>query len=252
MPQWVDYQHQSLQRKQGIVHLWCASLVCHESHLSIFEATLSDIELASARRFVKKEDRAKYILSKSIQRQILARYLSVKPGAIRYTFGAHGKPALASPSEGLQFNLSHSGDRLLLAVTQTDSIGVDIECERAGKPLMALAKRFFSPTEYACIQSLPPHEHTKAFYRCWTRKESFIKGLGDGFSFPLADFVVDIDEQKAGINCLRQVRGRASEAACWDLQSVDLGDALAVYHGAVAVKGVINQLFCWNWLLSTL
>jgi len=109
---------------------------------------------------------------------------------------AHGKPQLAGVSRGVRFSLSHSGECALLAISVGREVGVDVE-EHRPVDFLSLARSAFSPHERAALEELPMNEHADAFYRCWTRKESFIKARGDGLSFPLDGFDVSLDADAA-------------------------------------------------------
>ena len=94
--------------------------------------------------------------------------------------------------ESLRFNLSHSGDLALLGVTRDQEIGVDLEQIQDRIATEQIAKRFFSPREVAMLCALPPPVRQEAFFKCWTRKEAFIKGIGVGLSLPLDKFDVSL------------------------------------------------------------
>ena len=95
----------------------------------------------------------------------------------------------------VQFNLSHAGERALLAVAIGRELGVDIEEERC-VDVLGIARRYFSPSEYLALVSLPEERRVGAFYRCWTRKESFLKARGEGLAFPLSGFEVSLAQQR--------------------------------------------------------
>lgn len=227
---------------EGVVHVWHANW--HDSiHRSeCFEQFLPEHELKSARRFIRAKDAAGYVLSKAMQRMILARYLKEQPKDIQFTLGEHGKPALIEKNM-LQFNLSHSGECVLLAVTKNAAIGVDVEKERPDIDVIALAKRFFANSEYRSLLSLSSNEERQhAFYRCWVRKEAFVKATGYGLSFPLSEFEVNISETCSVDGCLLRVRESAEEAKRWTLCSLAVSDFYADYHAALAVQGPVQKL----------
>lgn len=228
---------------KDIAHLWRAKLVCADHQIKLHEKNLSSAELDRANRFVKTTDRIKYILAKSIQRDIVSRYLNIKPADIKFELGEHGKPYILG--DLLQFNLSHAGDWLLMGVTKSAHIGVDIECEKPTADIAGIAKRFFSESESQAIELLSESERTKAFYRTWTRKESFIKADGRGLSFPLSDFSVDVSEAPVDQNTLLEIRGSISEAQNWDVRSVD--DLPEKYYAAFATNKPPKKVFYWDW-----
>jgi 4'-phosphopantetheinyl transferase len=118
-------------------------------------------------------------------REVLARYLDEDPAGIELRRGEHGKPALADPSSPLRFNLSHSGDLALIAVTQGREVGIDIECIRPRRDLPGLAKRALDPAALATVRSAPADERAAAFHQAWTRREAIAKCLGTGLGAPL-------------------------------------------------------------------
>ncbi len=98
----------------------------------------------------------------------------------------YGKPFFSELPD-VHFNLSHSGDLVLCALSPSP-VGCDIEKPCHYDP--ALARRFFHPDEITRLFSLPEDERPEAFYRLWTCKESFMKAVGLGFNLPLSDFAV--------------------------------------------------------------
>src|SRR5207237_1874899 len=115
-------------------------------------------------------------------RKTLAEYLSVRPHDLSFTYGPFGKPALPPRLDGtrLEFNLSHSGDMAVLAISRGPAVGVDVEQVIRVSELDSIASRFFSASEKAALNAVPAHARDSAFYSCWTRKEAFLKALGDG------------------------------------------------------------------------
>jgi len=90
---------------------------------------------------------------------------------------AAGKPAFADPSLPF-FNLSHSGDRLLVVVSALGPVGCDIEVNRQRRGLTALAAEFFSPTENQWIKAQPSPQ--TAFWELWCLREALLKQRGEG------------------------------------------------------------------------
>ncbi len=246
MSTWKKYCTDSFLLKEAVVYLWRAKLICADNQIKSHEKNLSLVELDRANRFVKTTDRIKYILAKSIQRDIMSRYLNIKPADIKFELGEHGKPYISGNL--LQFNLSHAGDWLLMGVTQSAHIGVDIECEKPSADITGIVKRFFSEPESQAIELLSESERTKAFYRAWTRKESFIKADGRGLSFPLSDFSVDVSEAPVDQNTLLEIRGSISEAQDWNVRSVD--DLPEKYYAAFAMDKAPKKVFYWDWSLK--
>lgn len=194
---------------------------------------LSAEETARAARFHFDEHRRAFVLGRGALRALLASELAIAPAEVAFVYGPHGKPALAPALEnkarGLRFNASNSGDLAAFAFTSGCDIGIDIERHRALSDLERIAHRFFSPEETAELLALSGEQQIDAFFRCWTRKEAFIKALGGGLSIPLASFQVTL---RPGVAArLVSIGGSADAARNWTLSSFDPGPG---YAGAVA------------------
>lgn len=220
----------------GVVHLWQVALDQPAEAI-----TLSDDEQARAARFVFERDRRRYVAARSALRAILAPYLSIRPDALRFQYNEHGKPAV--PNTAVQFNLSHSHELALVAVTREAEVGVDVEHLRPVDDLAALAARNFSARENARWATVAPAQQRHAFFNAWTRKEAYLKALGSGLAVPLDEFDVSLapDEPAA----LLAVRGAEDEAAHWTLHAFTPAPG---YVGAVALRatGVRFQYWCWS------
>lgn len=203
------------------VHVWAAALDATE-WFEPSRAVLSSEERDRAERFRFDHLQRRFVISHGFLRSVLAGYLQVQPSAILFQTGEHGKPFISGTE--LQFNLSHSGDLAVCAVTLGRRVGVDVECTRPVQELEAIVARFFAPGEAQRIRSAANHE--RAFFECWTRKEAYIKGVGGGFSIPLTSF--DTSAPVPG----------------WSL--ADLPD-LRECVGAVAVQGAIRPLLVRQW-----
>ena len=129
-------------------------------------------------------------------------------------------------------------------MTKKNPIGVDIERVRKNLDYLALAKRFFAPTEYNAIEMLSFEKQIDAFYRCWTRKEAFIKATGLGLSFGLSNFTVDISE-KLESSCLLSVSDKSFSKNDWDVRSIPCGNLQSSYFAAFAAHEKVEQIFYW-------
>ena len=156
-----------------------------------FASFLSEEERARMARFRFSEDRRRYLAAHGALREILARHTGIDPGALRFSEGEHGKPALIGSD--IKFNLSHSGEMALIAigVARDREVGVDIEKIRADIDVLAIAQRFFTAEEAARLESLEQSERTKLFFTLWTRKEALSKARGIPLAEGLADAFVE-------------------------------------------------------------
>jgi 4'-phosphopantetheinyl transferase len=155
--------------------------------LAELSATLSHDELARARRFYFERDERRFIAGRGLLREILATQLQVKPDGLAFSYGAHGKPAVApfpwQPT--LHFNLAHTGSIGVVAVSGDAEVGVDVEQVRTIPNLIELSPLVFSPDEREEWLALNDAERLRAFFQCWTIKEAFLKAVGKGLSDPL-------------------------------------------------------------------
>jgi 4'-phosphopantetheinyl transferase len=204
------------------------------------ESLLSAEEATRAARFYFRADRNRFLVSHASLRDILSRYLHCEPRQLNYSVNAYGKPAL--DQGGLEFNLSHSGDFALVAVTRGRKVGVDVERMRTGIEADIIGGQYFSPAEMSELQSLPVEQQETAFFICWTRKEAYIKAQGMGLSLPLDSFDVSLIPDQPAI--LQATRPDAGEAAHWTLLSLQVGVG---YEAAVAVEGQNLEFRLWDW-----
>ena len=226
------------------VHVWRASLYVSASELRAFEDTLAVDERARAERFYFQKHREHFITGRGLLRNILSRYLDKEPNQLRFCYNAYGKPSLTeeTSAEGLCFNLSHSHDMALYALTRGREIGVDIEYFRPNVETEKLAERFFSPREAAVLRALPEHLRKEGFFNCWTRKEAYIKAEGQGMSIPLSTFDVSLTPGEPA--ALLRTENHLQEASRWSLQALHPEPS---YAAALAVKGHDWELKCWQW-----
>lgn len=226
------------------VHVWRASLAVSASYLRTLEGTLTADECARAERFYFQEHRERFIAGRGLLRNILSRYLDREPAQLRFCYNSYGKPALITETgtEGLRFNLSHSHDMALYAVTRDREIGVDIERFRPDVEAEKLAERFFSPGEAAALRALPEQLRTEGFFNCWTRKEAYIKAEGRGMSIPLSTFDVSLTPGEPV--ALLHSQKPPEETSRWSLQALNPAPG---YAAALAVKGHDWELRCWQW-----
>lgn len=175
------------------VHVWTVPLNASPDCYSRLQRTLSDDEVARAARFRFERDANRFVAARGVLRTLLACYLEAHPAQLHFEYGPKGKPALSATSaHRLQFNLAHSADLVICAFTQRTRMGVDVEQSRAVDDAEDLSRRFFAAAEHADLMSLPAELRSQAFLACWTRKEAFVKALGDGLSLPLQSFRVSL------------------------------------------------------------
>jgi 4'-phosphopantetheinyl transferase len=150
---------------------------------------LSQAERNRAARFRFGRERRRFIVARARLRELLAERLDVPPESIEFGCAREGKPALAErfARSGWRFNLSHCGELAVYAFSRAAEVGVDVEAVHAIAEGDAIAARVFSRREHEAYRAAAPAERPLAFFRCWTRKEAFVKALGGGLSMPLAE-----------------------------------------------------------------
>jgi len=232
----------SLSLAGGQVHVWRISLDQEDQLLDGFRRTLALEELDRARRFRFERLQKHFVAGRGFLRNVLARYLSAKPEELRFTYNAYGKPALAG-EESLQFNMSHSHEIALVAVTRDAAVGVDVEHIRADFASDEIARRFFSRVEVETFNSLAKEEQVAAFFRCWTRKEAYIKAIGKGLSQPLDGFDVTL----APADPAALLRPGDEDTATWSFSDIDVGPA---YASALLVEAAFPEIAFWNTSLN--
>ncbi|MGB3203443.1 MAG: 4'-phosphopantetheinyl transferase superfamily protein [Crinalium sp.] len=227
------------------VHVWCAVLDQPAARVEQLAQTLSEDEKARSDRFYFEQHRKRFIIARGLLRTILGRYLNIAPNLVNFSYGSQGKPALAEDlaASSLQFNVSHSEDLALYAVTRDRAVGIDIEYIRPMADAEQLAERFFAAKEAEVLRSLPEHLKQQAFFNCWTRKEAYVKACGDGLSQPLNQFEVSLIPGEPAK--LLSIAGSIEAAANWQMQDLKPVDG---YAGAIALSGNNWQIHCFSWL----
>jgi 4'-phosphopantetheinyl transferase len=159
----------------GEVDCWCVMLdVPPETYASLY-ATLADDERDRSARFRFERDRRRFVVARGALRDVLGRYVGTPADQIRFVYNAFGKPELSpdcAPTSRLRFNVAHSADIALIAVAVDADVGVDVECVREDAGYAEIAQHFFSPDEVPL--------GGPAFFRCWTKREAYVKACGEG------------------------------------------------------------------------
>jgi 4'-phosphopantetheinyl transferase len=220
----------------GGAHVWAVALDEAAFEMESWSARLSPDEQERADKFKFERDRRRYLVAHTALRDILARYTRADPASLQFITGAHGKPKLAPPlADSIDFNLSHSHDRALVAVNDRREIGVDIEFVKTDFEFFEIAKHFFTEREVAALATLPESLQRQAFYKCWTSKEAFLKAKGSGLSGQLDEVEIALDRE--------QVRIEAAVAG-WALKDLDFGDG---YEAALVTQDQPAQVSCYRW-----
>ncbi len=206
-----------MAEKASLVHLWLGTV----GSTTPADDLLSTDERERAARFVYPRDRDRFVAARSLLRRVLGAWLDAAPADLTFAYTDFGKPFVPGAPDDLAFNLSHSGDAVLVGVLSGEPIGVDIEALRPLADMPALARTVFTAAECAGLEPFDDDTRSQArFYRQWTRKEAVLKALGRGFS---------IDPKAVEIGAARSdpviVEGHPIEGLA--LHDVDVGPGFA-------------------------
>ena len=229
------------------VHVWRIPLAVSGSEQARRAEVLSSDELARAARLHFERDRRRWIATRGAVRTLLASYTDVQALSLRFRLGPHGKPSLEAPDgTGLEFNVSHSGELALCAVSLGRAVGVDVEATRPEFATASIAGRFFAPAERAAFEALPRNEQTEAFFACWSRKEAYMKARGIGIALGLDRFEVSLTPGRPA--ALLATHDEPDAVERWRLVALAPGEG---YAGALVTDGPA-RLECWEWVSSEL
>jgi len=224
----------SLDDREQIVHVWSVDLN-NEQAINQYFKLLAEDEVERAAKFRFEKDRQHFVIARGVLRQVLSLYLAEKPDTIQFEYGKNGKPFL--PKKPLQFNLSHADEIALIGLTKEHEIGIDVEVINQKVEVERIAQHFFAKGEIESLMSLPKTQRHEAFFNCWTRKEAFIKAIGDGLSFPLGQFEVTLKpDEKAELLVTHFDKKERDKWSLFDLK-IPQG-----YKAALAVKGTIERV----------
>lgn len=214
----------------GAVVLWRVGLELEEEAERRLEKMLSEEERARAGRFYFPHLSRRFIAAHSALRILAGMLAGLPPADVEFGYAQHGKPFL--PGSPLRFNLSHAHELALIAFAHHREVGVDVEKRRHLPDGEAIARRFFSRAEVAAFLDTPAADRSTAFFNGWTRKEAYIKAIGDGLSYPLNQFEVTLKPGRPAR--LLAVHTNPDEVQRWKLDAVDPGPG---YAGAVIAEG---------------
>ncbi len=189
----------------GVARIWHWPLDVSALEVADLKKVLSPDEMERAERYRFDQHRNEFILTRAVLRIVLASYTAQSPESLSFDYSAQGKPALKNGPPDLRFNVSHTEGLAVLALVREREIGVKLSGD----------------------------ELQRAFFRCWTRKEAYIKAKGEGLSIPLHAFDVSLEEDQPA--ALVGTRPDPTEAGRWTLYDLSVGQG---YAAALTVGNV--------------
>jgi 4'-phosphopantetheinyl transferase len=233
------------------IDIWFEDLSDNENFHNYW-SLLNDIEQTKAMRFFQEKHRHYYVISHGKLRATLASYIHIAPEKIQFAESAFGKPFIVADGKphNLKFNLSHSANRMVVAVGYYDNIGVDIEVWNDKIDCHAIAKECFAEVEATYWKGLPDSAKSAAFYRFWTRKESFAKAVGAGITLGVSRVITSVDEPARFLSVPNDY-GTASD---WTVVDFDFGTDISatLTVNAINIEQInFKSLSHLGWIPST-
>jgi 4'-phosphopantetheinyl transferase len=219
------------------IQVWAVALeVAPETYHSL-AAVLSPPERERAGQFRIEQHRKRFVVGRGVLRTLLGRSLQTDPHGLEFDYGQHGKPFLAGAfaGSGLHFNLAHSQDLALIALTLAGPVGIDVEQVRLPADADQLMARFFSAEESSAFTPLPEDQKPAAFFRLWTRKEARLKATGEGIGslIPTIHSIASRAGKDAGDNVISWIEKELTPAPG--------------FAGALSVAAAEAKVSCWRY-----
>jgi 4'-phosphopantetheinyl transferase len=217
----------------GAVHVWRGRVTELGACVPRLQRLLSPDE---------REQRSGFALSRGVLRALLGVYMGVDGAELKLRLLDHGKPVLAAPyaAAGLHFNVSHSDEWLLWAISRGHALGVDVERERPVARQAAIAQQFFSPSEQQAMQDVPVPLRQRRFFELWTCKEAWAKAVGLGVFAGMGQVEVHISAS----GCPRVVYPPGREPAL--PPTLHWLDVAPGYAAALAAQGDVPPPRLWT------
>ncbi len=235
----LNIDHQFVLPKKD-VHVWSFSAATSRPELEEKLQVLAQSERVRASKYRFDKDRSVYITGRHALRMLLARYLERVPQDIVFRYTPYEKPIYDGPTD-IIFNVSHSETQIVIAFTKHPGLGVDIEKIKNDFDTLELAENFFSKEEIRALSAFDEVDRHMAFFRCWTRKESFIKAVGQGLSYPLDSFAVSMDDDFRAE--FLKIDGIPAQENNWKLHSFVPAEG---YIAAISTNGQPDTIQFYN------
>ena len=219
------------------VHLWWVALEPPLQTLPGRLALLSADEKDRANQFHFERHRIRYVTGRAYLRRLLGSYLDIEPVQIEFEYSPLGKPAVKNVSNGrvLQFNLSNSEDRALVALSWQHCVGIDLEFIHPMPDEDDFARQFFCDSECSLLSSLSGAAKRQTFFELWTCKEALLKAMGSGLTIPINEVEVALQNGKAS---LVSFGGNSSLVSDWQFE---IFQPATGFQAALAFNGQISK-----------
>ncbi len=227
----------------GQVDVW----VCQAAHWAgmsdVFFSELSPEEQERALRFKFSDHKDRFVIFHGFMRRVLGSYLGIKSSRLVFKRAEKGKPYLASSDNKtcpLNFNLSHTEDIALLAVSSGQEVGIDIENRRRTSDWQGIARRFCTSEEQkALFVSGSMEEQKEAFFDLWTRKEAYMKVLGSGLALSPTQFSLTVSPEHPALLNHYSEYFRSQKKVTFE--TIKLPKNLSDYCATLAVQGIFTH-----------
>ncbi len=229
------------------IDVWSIPLVPPPHSDARYRSVLSEDELVRADRFLQDKHRRRFITGRARLRALLGQVIGQHARNVHFRYENLGKPWLerAQNDNHVSFNFSNSAELGLLAISPgLLDLGIDLEYPRALYDLIGLATRYFHRSEVEKLEEVEGIERQSRFFRCWTRKEAYLKAIGKGLTFPLNEVVVTLEEHVAP--AIREICGDSRVTDEWHVHSWEEGPP---YVGAIVYRSGQRgsvRLRAWN------
>lgn len=231
--------------KENHVDIWRIFISEQINFLDDYNELLSKKEIKKSKAYAFEKDKNSYLIRHAALRQLIGSYLNIEPNSIKFDTQGNDKPILKTP-QTLKFNLSHSGDMILIAISPNLEVGIDVEMNKPLPDFANIVKSYFSKNEIDKLFNLSETDQLEGFYNCWTRKEAYIKATGQGLSTPLDQFSVSLIPGAAPK--LTRVEWDPDELDNWTMFHID---AAQDYIGALCAAGESIQTSWWNFQVES-
>lgn len=227
------------------VHIWQLSLAQPKATPERLFHLLAPDEQQRANRFYFERDQARFTIARGGLRLLLSQYLNCLPEAIEFQYTEQGKPSLVEPvnfarpagiADACYFNLAHSNDIAMYALTSSGELGIDIEYHRNDIHALEIADRYFTVNESNYLrQCIDDDERQRTFFNGWSRKEAFLKAIGQGLYYPL--HAIEVDMQTVAPFTKLTMRG--NDVLPWALFNLPAPEH---YSAAIVLPKMVNEI----------